>query len=151
MFDLINYLDLLWDEGENVIFSVDDSPGIFRRNWLPPQLYNTGVLEVTGVRFDAIVRSLFHAGIITKSLLFGIEPMMSDVMEYGHDISMTTSARSWGGESRCSEWLQFVSNGARLMAPPIGARFCTVVFFWSGGCSICGLCTLGGNQLESCK
>ena len=58
---------------------------------------------------------------------------MLDVTEYGHKISMTTSARWWGGESRCSEWLRFVSKGAGLMAPPIGARFCTVMFFWSGG------------------
>ena len=35
LFDLINHLDLLWAEGENVILSVDDSPGVFPRNWLP--------------------------------------------------------------------------------------------------------------------
>ena len=54
-------------------------------------------------------------------------------MEVGHNISMTMSARSWGGESRCSEWLRFVSKGVGLMAPPIGAHFCTIVFFWSEG------------------
>ena len=97
LFDLINHLDLLWDEGENVILSVDDSPGVFPRNWLPPRISYTGLLEINGVRFDAIVRSLFHAG---KSLLFGIELMMSDVTEYGHEISMTTYARSGGGGGR---------------------------------------------------
>ena len=46
---------------------------------------------------------------------------------------MTMFAHSWSGESRCSEWPQFVTEGAGLMAVPIGARFCTVMFFRSGG------------------
>ena len=87
--------DLLWDEGENVILSLDDSPGVFPPELAAPRLYYMGLLEVTGVHFDAIVRSLLHAG---KSLIFGIEPMMSDVTAYGHKISMTTSARSWGSD-----------------------------------------------------
>ena len=127
-FDLMDCFDILWDEGENVIFSGDDCPGVCPRNWLPHRCY-MGVLEVTGVRFDAIVWSLFHAG---KSLFFGMEPMMPDVTEVGHKISMTTSTCSWGDEFRCSGWLWFVSQRAGLMVP-IGARICTVVFFWSGG------------------
>ena len=37
-----------------------------------------------------------------------------------------------GGESGCSEWLQFVSQGSGPMAPPIEVRLCTIVFFRSG-------------------
>ena len=38
-----------------IILSVDDFPGsVSPRKWLPPQLYYAGVLEVTGVRFDAL-------------------------------------------------------------------------------------------------
>ena len=74
-----------------------------------PRLHYTGVLEVTRVHFYAIVRGLFHAG---KSLLFGVELMMSDVTNMGHE--MTTSARSWGGKSRRSEWPQSVTEGAGM-------------------------------------
>ena len=48
-------------------------------------------------------------------------------------IAMTTSTRSWGGDSVCSEWLKFVSQGAGPKASPIRARLCTVVFFQNGG------------------
>ena len=52
LFDLRNCFDLLWNEGENAISSVGDSPGIFPQNWLPPHLSCTGLLEVTGLCFD---------------------------------------------------------------------------------------------------
>ena len=113
--DLMNCFDLLWDEGEEAISSFGDSPGVFPHNWLPPQLSYTGLLEVTGVCFDVIVRSLFRA---VKSVCFGAEPVVSDGTEDGDRIHMTTSTHSWGGESGCSEWLQFVSQGARPIAPP---------------------------------
>ena len=103
---------------------------LFPQNWLPPQLSYTGLLEVTGVRVDVIVRSLFRAA---KSVCFGAEPVVSDVTEDGDRIPMTTSTHSWVGESRCSEWLQFVSQGAGPMAPPIRAGLCTVVFFQRWG------------------
>ena len=148
LFDLMNYFDLLCDEGEYAILSIGDSRGVFPQNWLPPQLFYTGLLEVTGPRFDVIVRALFRA---SKSAHFGAEPVVSDVTEDGDGIPMTTSARSWGGESGCSEWLQFVSQGVGPMAPPIRARLNTVVFSRVGGWCIPGLCTLGENQLESCK
>ena len=139
LFELRTCFDLLWDEGENAISSVGDFLVVFPQNWLPPHL-----LEVTELCFDAIVRSLFHAA---KSVRFGAEPIVSDVTEDGDRIPRTTSARSWGGESGCSEWLQF----AGPMAPPIGVRLCTVVFFQNGGWCISVLCTLGRNQLESCR
>ena len=128
--ELMNCFDLLWDEGEEAISSFGDSPGVFPQNWLPPQLSYTGLLEVTGVCFDVIVRSLFRA---VKSVRFGAEPVVSDGTEDVDRIPMTTSTHSWGGESGCSEWLQFVSQGARPIAPPIRARLCTVVFFQNGG------------------
>ena len=130
LFDLRNCVDLVWDEGENAISSVGDSPGVFPQNWLPPHLSYTGLLEVIGLYFDAIVWSLFCAA---ESVRFSIKPIMSDVTEDGDGIPMTTSARSWGGESGCSEWLQFVLKGARPMAPPTGVCLCTVVFFQNGG------------------
>ena len=65
--------------------------------------------------------TLFRAA---ESARFGIEPIVSDITEDRDGIPMTTSASSWGGESGCSEWLQFMSHGACL---------CTVVFFQSGG------------------
>ena len=109
--DLINCFDLLWDEGEEAISSFGDSPGVFPQNWLPPQLSYTGLLEVTGVRFDVIVRSLFCA---VKSVCFGAKPVVSDVTEDGDRIPMTTSTHSWGGESGCSEWLQLCCRGRGL-------------------------------------
>ena len=98
--DLMNCFDVLWDEGEEAISSFGDSPGVFPQNWLPSQLSYTGLLEVTGVRFDVIVRSLFRA---VKSVCFGAKPVVSDVTEDGDRIPMTTSTHSWGGESGCSE------------------------------------------------
>ena len=64
-FDLMDCLDLLWDEGENIIFSVDDSPGVFPRNWLPPQLYyiraywrlpEFALMQLSGVCFMQVNR-----------------------------------------------------------------------------------------------
>ena len=102
------------------------------RHLVTPQEYfpRTGLLEVTGVHFDVIGRSLFRA---VKSVCFGAEPVVSDGTEDGDRIPKTTSTHSWGGESGCSEWLQFVSQGARPIAPPIRAHLCTVVFFQNGG------------------
>ena len=48
LLDLRNWFDLLWDESENAISSVGDSPGVFPQNWLPPYLSNKGLLEATG-------------------------------------------------------------------------------------------------------
>ena len=66
LFDLMNSLDLLWDEGEDATSSVGDSPGVFPQNWLPPHLSYTGLLEVTGFRFDAIVRSSYRAAELVR-------------------------------------------------------------------------------------
>ena len=88
-----------------------ESPGVFPQNWLPPQLSYTGLLEVKGVRFDVIVRSLFCA---VKSVDFGAEPVVSNDTEDGDRIPMTTSTHSWGGESGCSEWLREPVTGSLL-------------------------------------
>ena len=64
----------------------------------------------------ALIRSLFRAA---ELVCFGIEPILSDDTDDGNAIPMTRSARSWGGDSRCSEWLQFVSQGVGPMAPAI--------------------------------
>ena len=65
---------------------------------------------------------------------FDAEPGGSDVMkEDSGGIAMTTSACSWGGDSEHYDWLHVLSKGAGLMAPPIGGRFCTVMFFRSVG------------------
>ena len=56
LFDLMNCLDLLRDEVKD-----DGSPELFPQDWLSPHLSYTGLLEAKGLRFDAIVRSLFCA------------------------------------------------------------------------------------------
>ena len=43
--DLMNYFDLLWDEVEKVILSVDDFPGVFPREWLPPAVVLYGCIR----------------------------------------------------------------------------------------------------------
>ena len=48
---------------------------------------------------------------------------------------MTTSVRSWDGDSEPYDWLHVLLKGAGLMVPPIGGRFGTVVFFWCVGIS----------------
>ena len=48
LFDLRTCFDLLWDEGEDAILSVDDSLGVFPQNWLPSLLSYTGLLKVAG-------------------------------------------------------------------------------------------------------
>ena len=76
----MNCFDLLWGAGEEAISSFGDSMGVFPQNWLPPHLSYTGLLEITGVRFDVIVRCLFRAA---KSVRFGAEPVMLNVTEDG--------------------------------------------------------------------
>ena len=127
LFDPMNCFYLWCDKGVDDISSLCDSPVVFPQNWLPPQLSYT---EVTGVHFDVIVQSLFHAD---KSVRFVAEPVVSDVTEDGDGIPLTTSSHSWGGDSGCSEWLKFVSQGAGPMAPPIRACLCTVMFFQNRG------------------
>ena len=67
---------------------------------------------------------------------FDTEAGGSDVIKEDSDgIAMTMSVCSWGGDSEPHDWLHVLANGSGLMAPPIGGRFCTVVFFWSVGIS----------------
>ena len=91
------------------------------------------LLEVTGVLFDVFDIRLFGAD---DSVRFDTESVVSDVTGDGDGIPMTTAARSWGGASGRSEWLNFVSQGAGPMAPPIRTRLRTGVFFQNGGIRI---------------
>ena len=107
------------------------------------------LLEITGFCFDAIVWTSFCTSILGH---FGTEPGVSDVTQGDSGgIAMTTSARSRVGEFKPSEWLQVLSHGAGLVAPPIGEHFCTVMFFWSGDISYIWAVYTGGNQLELCQ
>ena len=107
-----------WDEDGHVRSVIGDSQGVFIQNWL---------LGVIGFCFDVISWSLCRAY---------TEPGVSDVMqEDSGGIAMTTSVHSWGVDSEPYDWLHVLSKGAGLMAPPIGGRFCTIVFFWSVGIS----------------
>ena len=62
--DLMIYFDLLWDEGEKVILSVDDFPGVFPQEWLPPRLYfwvhwrlpEFALMQLSGVCFMQVNR-----------------------------------------------------------------------------------------------
>ena len=76
----MNCFDLLWGAGEEATSSFGDSTGVFPQNWLPPQLSYKGLLEVTGVHFDVIVRGLIRAA---KSVRFGAESVVSNVTEDG--------------------------------------------------------------------
>ena len=131
----------------NVISVVGDSPRLFTHNWLLHLLSYMGLLEVIRFCFDAIVRNSLSADLSGR---FDIEPGASDVMQQDSGgIAMTTSVQLWGGDYEPYDWLHVLSQGAGLMAPPIGG---CVVFFWSEEISyISGMCTLGGNQLVSCR
>ena len=130
LFDLGSRFDLMWDEGDNILLSVGDPVGLFPQIRLVRLLSYMGLLMITDLRFDAIVRSSFRASI---SEHFGAEPEVSAVIHGDSGgITMTTSVCSWGGESESSVWLRVMSQGAGLVAHPIRERFCTVVFFWSG-------------------
>ena len=48
LFDLMNCFDLLWDEGEDAILSIGDSPGIFPQNWLPHNYLIQGYWRLQG-------------------------------------------------------------------------------------------------------
>ena len=69
--------------------------------------------------FDRFDISLFSAA---HSVRFGTESVVSDFMGDGVGIPMTTVARSWGGGSGLSGWLNFVWQWAGHMAPPIRER-----------------------------
>ena len=121
---------LLCDEGKCHISSYCDFQRVFPQNWLRRPLSNMGLWEVTGVRFDVFDIGLFRAA---DSVRFGTESVVSDVTGDGDGIPVTTVARSWGGGPRRSGWLNFVSQGAGSMAPPIRACLRTGVFFQNGG------------------
>ena len=124
--DLMDCFGLLWDEGEGDVSFYCDSQRVFPQNWLQSRLSNRGLLEAAGVRFDVLDINLFCAA---DSVRFDTESVMSDVTGDGAGIPMTTVARSRGGDSGLSVWLNFVSQGTGPMAPPIRARLRTVVFF----------------------
>ena len=105
--DLMDCFDLLCDEGKGDILSYCDSRRVFPQNWLWHRLSNVGLLEVTGVHFDVFdILRLFRAD---DSVPFDTESVVSDVTGDENGIPMTTAARSWGGDSGCSEWLNFES------------------------------------------
>ena len=124
--DLMDCFGLLWDEGEGDVSFYCDSQRVFPQNWLQSRLSNRGLLEAAGVRFDVLDINLFCAA---DSVRFDTESVMSDVTGDGAGIPMTTVARSRGGDSGLSVWLNFVSQGTGPMAPPIRVRLRTVVFF----------------------
>ena len=85
---LMDCLDLLCDTGESGVSSIRHSPG----------LSNTGLLKVTGVRFDVFDIGLFSEA---DSVRFGAALVVSDVTGDGDHIPMATAARSRGDGSRC--------------------------------------------------
>ena len=110
-----------WDEDGHVGSLVGDSPGVFTQNWL---------LGIIGFCSDVIIWSLCQTDMAG---CFDTEPGGLDVMkEDSGRIAMTTSVRSWGGDSEPYDWLHVLSKG---VGPPIGGRFCTVMLFWSVGIS----------------
>ena len=76
LFDLGSRFDLVWDEGDNILLSVGDPVGLFPQIRLVRLLSCMGLMTITGLRFDAIVRSSFCASI---SEHFGAEPEVSAV------------------------------------------------------------------------
>ena len=108
--DFMDCLGLLCDTGKNDVSSIYDSPGVFHQHWLLTRLSNTGLLAVTGVRFNVFEIGLFRAA---DSVRFGSELVMSDVTEDGNEIPMTTAACSLDDGFRCCVWLKFVSLSNR--------------------------------------
>ena len=74
------------------------------------------------VRFDVFDIRLFRADDLVR-----FESVVSDVSGDGGGIPMTTAVLSWGGWR--SEWLNFVSQGAGPVAPPIRTHLLTGGFF----------------------
>ena len=64
---------------------------------------------------------------------------------------MTTGACSLGGASGRSDWLNFMSQGAGPVAPPIRMRLRLAFSSRTEEYGSSGLCTLGGNQLNFCE
>ena len=104
--------------------------GLSFRDLLRPSLSDTGVLDVTGVRFYVSGARWLCEG---DSVRFGSSLMMSDDTGDRDWFPLTTAARSRdGGSGRCG-WLQFVPQGAGPVSPPINEHSRTVVLNRKGG------------------
>ena len=121
LLDLVDCFDLLCGMGGDDMSSLCVPPGLSSRDLSQLSLSDTGVLDVTGVRFDVSGASLSCEG---DSVQFGSSLMMSDDTGYGDWFPLITAARS--GSGRCG-WLQFMSQGVGPVSPPINKHSHTVV------------------------
>ena len=128
--DLVNRCRLLCVLGGDAVSSLCASPGLFDRALPPPTLLDPGILVATGVHFD-----VFGPG-IGDSVWAGPLLWMSVDTGDGDRLPVTMAARPVAGGSRCCGWLQFVTQGAGLLAPPISVRAHTIVL-GHGGWVIC--------------
>ena len=122
------------------------SPGLFDRALSQPALSDMGILVVACVHFDVSGQALSPGGDPVRA---GSRLLVSVDTGDGDRFPMTTTAHSLTGGSECRGWLQFVMRGLWLLqsvrehAPPCPAREA----WWH----VPGLCTLGRDQLKSCR
>ena len=125
--DLVNRCRLLCVLGSDAVSSHYVSPGLFDRALSQPALLDPWILVATGVHFD-----VFGPG-IGDSVRAGPLVWMSVDTGDGDRLPVTTVARPLAGGSGCCGWLQFVTQGAGPLAPPISVRTRTIV---PGSCPV---------------
>ena len=79
-----------------------------------------------------------------RSVLVGVDDTGD-----GDWLPVTTATRLLTGGSGCCGLLKLVTRGA--VAPPINMRARTVVLSREAWSYVSGLCTLGRDQLKSCR
>ena len=139
LLDLLNCFELLCGVGGYDMSSICAHPGLFDRSLLPPALSDMGTLVVAGVRSDVCGAALLWGGDLVRAssrLMMSYDTGDGD----GRCFPMAMAARSRTGGSGCCGWLQFVTRGARPVAPPINIRERTVVLNRRGGDWLGGVC-----------
>ena len=102
LLDLVNCFELLWGIGGYDVLSMWAHPGFFYRSLLPPALFNTGTLDVTGFHFDVSGAALLRGG-------YSVSVVSRLMMGDGDWFPVATTARSRIGGSGCCDWLYFVT------------------------------------------
>ena len=102
----------------NLIYRLSDLVNCFER------MCGIGVYDASSVCAHP---GLFDRGLWPFSVCAILRLIMSNVMGDGDCVPVATPARSQTGGSRCFGWLQFVTQGAVPVAPPINGRERTVM------------------------
>ena len=133
------------------VSSIWTCPGLFEWGLLPPALFDMGILDVAGVRFDVSGAALLRGG---DSVSVVSRWMMSDDTGDGDWSPVAMAARSRTGGFGCCGWLYCVTRGAGRMAPPSGRRrrgvvmYISIVYTQQG--SIAVLCCVSDHFVNLC-